>query len=735
MPYTPPSRSPASSNANSPVLSRNHSYEGPLNPSQRPGLPRSRSAAYIQKHRRAPSIAEQQNGSSSTIYESASSIDHSLHNVPSFKGTHNPQAPPRTEAIDYATGESHTSPTDSTVTSEDDEERGRGRQIQDLADSLKKIVLIARSGSPPREGEDVQSALNNAGSGPSLNGAPSPALTATARKIAHSRSSSEIQLSKLADVPSQAASSDSEDEELLLIKPPMVRKKSGELVKPALRPTSRRRPSSMPGTPTFSKAVHFNEDIEQVRHFLQVDRPSAVSAGSSPVETYDSETEYPFGKEKKSNVTEWEIRLANFPTSSLQRDSAAVRVERIFLAADQKMLVGVVACANIAFSKHVVARFTFDYWKTTSEVVAEFNQDVRKKEANDGYDRFNFNIKLADQAHLENKTLFICVRYNVAGHEHWDNNSNMNYQVDFVKKVVPRKASTAAAGAGPIGAIPRSRHTGPAGQPRPRSFPASTDDDLAAQFEFGLATNTPESLSRRGRGRNGSIYPTQQKRGQPQQGGAFGTRYDFGASLSAALTRAQSQMSSQPPMVRSKSSNDVHKLAPMPRSSLAPRTAAPAVQPVEAPKITSDRPELGSQEYHDLIQKFCYFGSKTGSPGASSPDVAPKRAETISSTESSSPKSSDNESKNQPQTDGAHLTDQTDSSDESAPNSVSSSASNSPPTERLEPVQQVDGSNDSRRSSRSSTPSRHSTTSPRLIAQYRSPSPALGHELPVLLAR
>lgn len=368
----------------------------------------------------------------------------------------------------------------------------------------------------------------------------------------------------------------------------------------------------MPGTPTFSKAVHFNEDIEQVRHFLQVDRPSAVSAGSSPAETYDSESEYPFGQDKKVNTTEWEIRLANFPADTLQRQSAAVRVERIFLAADQKMLVGVIACANIAFSKHVAARFTFDYWKTTSEVAAEFNHDVRKKEANDGYDRFNFNIKLADQAHLENKTLFICVRYNVAGQEHWDNNSNMNYQVDFIKKVVPRKASVAA-GAGTLGTIPRSRHTPPTGQPRPRSYPVANDDDLAAQFEFGAGTTSlRDPPERRSRGRNGSIYPTQQKRGQPQQGGHFGTRYDFGASLSAALTRAQSQMSSPPvhsQLARSKSSSDVHRVQ---TSTMQPRTAAPAVQPVNSPmspnptKLSTDRPELGSQEYHDLIQKFCY---------------------------------------------------------------------------------------------------------------------------------
>jgi len=67
----------------------------------------------------------------------------------------------------------------------------------------------------------------------------------------------------------------------------------------------------------------------------------------------------------------------------------------LFLSADNKILVGSVAVANIAFNKLVVARFTLDYWKTTSEVVAEYNNDVRQPKHADGRDRFNFNIKLA----------------------------------------------------------------------------------------------------------------------------------------------------------------------------------------------------------------------------------------------------------------------------------------------------------------------------------------------------
>ena len=236
----------------------------------------------------------------------------------------------------------------------------------------------------------------------------------------------------LADCLSSDEGSDVDDDELRM-KPPLLRKKSGELVKPALRPPWRRRPSSMPGTPTYHKAVHFNEDIVQVRHFLQVDRPIAVSATSSPVDVYDSESEYPFG-----HPPAWDIRLANFPQDSPERRVQPVRVEGIFLASDRKTLVGVVAVANLAFHKLVAARFTLDYWRTTSEVVAEYGHDVRKPQARDGYDRFHFHIKLADQANLETKTLFLCVRYCVSGREFWDNNASANFQVDFVRKPVTR---------------------------------------------------------------------------------------------------------------------------------------------------------------------------------------------------------------------------------------------------------------------------------------------------------
>ncbi len=132
----------------------------------------------------------------------------------------------------------------------------------------------------------------------------------------------------------------------------------------------------MPGTPTFSKAVHFDSHLEHVRHFLQVDRPLAVSAGSSPVDNYDSEGEYPFNADERQAGRlppfEWELVITNFPVDTPARKAQPVRLERVWLSNDQKCLIGSVIVTNLAFQKYVTCRFTLDYWKTTSEIGAEY---------------------------------------------------------------------------------------------------------------------------------------------------------------------------------------------------------------------------------------------------------------------------------------------------------------------------------------------------------------------------
>lgn len=564
--------------------------------------------------------------------------------------------------------------------SSDDEprmKRGRIRELENLAELQAAIRIIEqhRMSSPDRIGEETKQAgvtldLDDQRPGISTKdvftkpeaSARLP-LSAAARKISHSRSNTEPSAFLDTDCTNsnsparstpESDSDDVEDDELR-IRPTMIRKKSGELVRPALRPAyGKRRPSSMPGTPTYSKAVHFDSRLEHVRHFLQVDRPLAVSAGSSPVEsTFDDDLEFPFGSDDaKPNPPpfEWEIRLTNFPMETLERKVMPVRVERVYLSSDNKNLMGAIAAKNVAFHKLVAARFTLDYWKTTSEVVADFSSDIRQGQINDGCDRFLFSIKLEDQTNLENKTLFFCVRYNVNGQEFWDNNKSINYQVDFSKKPTPQNGKNGMQGniGKPLNALSRKKSS--SAFPLPRDTNTSRDDFAAGSLPYDFSSfpqpssvvgDSPIRFKNAKSARN--IIPDAPGRRANAAGQAFGNRYDFGASLSAAIQSASTAVGdrSGPPV------RDEVKSAPAKPISFVPMhpPTTPSAKQVQAngsankhierektsgvgnaskaasqvhskpAALTAEKPSLQSSSYHELLDKYCFVrsgGNKVG---------------------------------------------------------------------------------------------------------------------------
>lgn len=679
MPYTPPSQqSPVALQLDTPPLTRSHSYFRHQTPttttatkttlpasSPRPGLPRSSaSTAYLHKHRRSPSVVK-----STGFVDGNTTPDTSPRSAePDGQGLLAPsgslrQSPPPVNELTIPTG-AVISPPDSAQNSSDEEEnmkRGRVRELSNLAELQAAIRFIEqhRQSSPNgmhdalRKNGPLNLVVPNSQSKQSEGDvSPRPPLSKEARRISHSRSNTESSMTldlsrRPGDSPGRGSSdSDDADEEDMPKKPPMLRKKSGELVRPALRPSSaRRRPSSMPGTPTYSKAVHFDAHLEHVRHFLQVDRPLAVSAGSSPVEQYEGEMEFPFGNDNAQGQEppfEWEIKLPNFPGESADRVSMPIRVENVYLSSDNKKLIGNIAVANLAFHKLVVARFTLDYWKTTSEVVAEYANDVRRKQTDDGYDRFNFSVKLEDQANLENKTMFFCVRYNVNGAEYWDNNKSMNFQVEFSKKLLPMNGKEGKQGSlatRPLNALPRSRPSPPTSAPRPKSMPASFDDfadGFDTRYEFdtfpqpGGAALSESPIRFKTPQPKDKIVPEAPSRRSNAPAQAFGNRYDFGVSLSAAIQAASStlgdrigfavkdvpaptakqavhsQKVAKEANARAHGQNSVLKKSP-PQSSVA---ATPAeANPPKPVALTSEKPSLQSQSYHELLDKYCFVRS------------------------------------------------------------------------------------------------------------------------------
>ncbi|MCJ1310552.1 hypothetical protein MMC25_004217 [Agyrium rufum] len=747
MPYTPPAQhSPVASQPQSPVITRspnsyfqaNRSSSPGFQAGPRPGLPRSASStSYLHKHRRSPSLTKTAPSSANTHTPdpsppssvNASRDSEKLRFVPNENVR---QSPPPVNNLVIPTG-AIISPPESTQNSSDDEEvdsRGRPLELDSLAELQAAIRTIEqqRESSPETftEGTDkARDALGvvlKASNSQQISGetpAPVKALTQQALKIAHSRSNTEcLQLTTPIDRQRSDSSSrsttdsENEDDTQMRKKPPMLRKKSGELVRPALRPPSaRRRPSSMPGTPTYGKAVHFDSHLEHVRHFLQVDRPLAVSAGSSPAGEYEDQVEFPFGHDDRSTLTppfEWEIKLGNFPAETPERLNQPIRVEKVFLSKDNKHLIGSVAVANLAFHKLVVARFTLDYWKTTSEVVAEYSNDIRHPQANDGIDRFNFEIKLADQANLENKTLFFCVRYNVNGQELWDSNNNMNFQVDFTKKALPQlgKQGMKVAASKPL---PRSQPSPPVSSGRPVTAPASFDDfadGFENNFTFGgfkLSGDPAVRLKKP----NGPTWPQEppQTRGRaPAQ--PFGNRYDFGASLSAAIQAASNAMEDDEKKASASQTLSARTMSlpfttqakkatsnPATTSSTSGRTAAKATTPtIETPAVTgatlttpskpaalkiAEKPTLQSQSYNELLDKYCFFGSAKALPSpvlAHHITASPPSSVTVGAAAASSRQLDGSEAGFQQQTDGPSDTPKTSMM------SVMSSGVSSPPS-------------------------------------------------------
>ena len=571
------------------------------------------------------------------------------------------QSPPPSNHALIPTGMT-ISPPDSAHNSSDEEDNRRGRGRPRLeAENLKELqaaisgIEQRRESSPNRTGDTKPPTTSNNIASHDFAADGRPPLSKEARKISHSRSSTDsnivfdssaVPVSSPARFKQESEEDDDDSDGSPSSRPSMVRKKSGELVRPALRPSSRRRPSSMPGTPTYSKAVHFDSHLEHVRHFLQVDRPLAVSAGSSPVEQYESESEFPFGSDESAGRSrappfEWEIKLANFPYQDVEtRKALPVHVERIFISSDNKSLIGSIAVQNLAFNKTVVSRFTFDYWKTTSEVVAEYNHDVRRKEQNDGLDRFNFSLKLSDQVNLENKTMFFCVRYSVNGQDYWDSNNGFNYQVDFSKKLKPQNGKNGMPGLGarPLNALPRSRPSPPvsSGQ-RPKSYPVSFDDFTAGGFDSmglqmsaGSLMGEPKLKLRSPRSKVQIVPDAPARKGHPASQ-AFGNRYDFNSSLTAAKNSAYAlsgEQSGLDPSANAKQSSREVPAAIAPSATSGPKSVkpetgaervkaesvskAPAVGPVPSKPaaLLSEKPSLASQSYQELVEKYCFVGAR-----------------------------------------------------------------------------------------------------------------------------
>ena len=168
--------------------------------------------------------------------------------------------------------------------------------------------------------------------------------------------------------------------------------------------------SSAPATP--AKTVHFNDGLEQVQHFLQIDRTISISADLSPTNRVNEQKDTLLRSNgSSSQSTQWKVTATKFPRAS-NRDQQLFHFESLYLSADCGRLIGAVTVANIAFEKQVAARFTIDDWQTVSKVTTEYKWTPKPADA---YDQFRFAITLPARADLHTTAAIFCIRYRVNG--------------------------------------------------------------------------------------------------------------------------------------------------------------------------------------------------------------------------------------------------------------------------------------------------------------------------------
>ena len=174
------------------------------------------------------------------------------------------------------------------------------KEFEDLINSAENSLQVPKSLEPPRQRQVIPAIFPPS----SVDNSSDDEETKVSRKnqlknLEDLRAAVRLISQHRKTSPEQTGSdilSDDSDVVTSRRKSPMLRNVDGKLVKPALRPPRRRgRPTSIPDTPTFSKAVHFDSQLEHVKRFFNVDQPSATSPDGSPTEQYESESEFPFG--------------------------------------------------------------------------------------------------------------------------------------------------------------------------------------------------------------------------------------------------------------------------------------------------------------------------------------------------------------------------------------------------------------------------------------------------------
>ncbi|CAN3375048.1 hypothetical protein DIURU_005151 [Diutina rugosa] len=270
---------------------------------------------------------------------------------------------------------------------------------------------------------------------------------------------------------------------------PLIRKKSGDIVKSSLKLSSLARSASTPHLPQ-RKSVKFADRLTNVRMFDGSQSPQTVStplhspqsefdveyiAGAHTADYFGSPSSAPrsasfeFQSDSDSDedtAAKYDIDFttmtrphqyfyqqlgnpsgagATTATTGASRAAAPVYMHSAQLSADNHF-VGLVDVANIAFEKFIEVKMTSDNWRTTLSIQSTSPLVSYVKPLGDGSrDQFKFTIPIDGLVKgQQSVTLELCCKYAAAGKVFWDNNHGQNYTVVLKRQPSSRKSSSSS---------------------------------------------------------------------------------------------------------------------------------------------------------------------------------------------------------------------------------------------------------------------------------------------------
>ncbi|KAI9257244.1 putative phosphatase regulatory subunit-domain-containing protein [Phascolomyces articulosus] len=348
------------------------------------------------------------------------------------------------------------------------------------------------------------------------------------------------------------------------------------------------------------KSVRFQKDdqLEHIRLFLKTQKPLAIQQGDPALSLA--------------------LKYPNWPakTTLSMRHLSMIRMEGVQASTTQpSTLVGRCRVANLAFEKHVMVRYTTDYWQSFHETEAMYREPIGSS-ANT-WDRFTFLIDLESyfvRRCREPTTVYLALRYSVNEHEYWDNNDGLNYQIDIIPStltddedddnneekenesddVLDNKSTTLATIEKEEGqALYRGNHNklshtsinNTTKQQKSTNIQQKPFNSSLSTFTNSTTSSTTTATPTSTSTTNTTTTTTNKKK--------LGHRYDFGASLSEAK----------------KTPYGVYQFGKGPMMQFS----------------TFTKQEDNSQSrYHEFVNKYCFYGTNySTSPTSTSPSSLP----------------------------------------------------------------------------------------------------------------